>query len=277
MRWFPDGSGDGDTSRATDVAWMACAMASLGVDAIAVQEVLQHASGRAAMAELRRQLDALTGGRWVAHLDRCPSDGRQHVGWLVNEARVRVSRVTQLDALNPLGGCTGHLRPGLALYLEWPGGPDLHAVSVHLDSGTGARDHRHRAASLAAIERATRALRPRDADVVVLGDLNTMGREAPRLRAGDELADVDALLSGLQPAWRRVPSEVPCTELWRAGASHLDHVLVSASTREVIGSARVHGICGLGRCERPRGRAAALERLSDHCPLVVALTAEDRD
>lgn len=280
VRWFPDGSSRGPGDHATDVPHLACVIASLDVDAIALQEIMLHERGVRAIERLVSALDQRTGGRWRARFDGCPRDGRLHVGWLVNEARVRVEGVTQLDALNPVGGCRHRLRPGLAMYLRFANGPDLHAIVLHLDSGVEDRDYRNRGQSLVALEGAIAMLRPRDDDVLVIGDLNTMGRRAPAVSAQDELAVRDATLAGLTPALRRVESDVPCTAYYRRRGSLLDHALVSVAMVELPRSrvVEVTGACERYRCRLPRGaHPPSLERLSDHCPIVLQLDAADRD
>lgn len=281
LRWFPDGSTGGPSATPTDVEWAACILATLRADVVALQEIVLSDRGRAAVATLARRLGELTGGRFEARFDRCPRDGRQHVGWLVDVTRASIVAEEQLDAINPRGGCSHHLRPGHALYLRFARGLDLSAVVVHLDSGQEPRDSTNRRASFRAIAEAAGALsRARgDEDVLVLGDLNTMGCRdcSPRLEA---VAELEALDAAIAPRLRRVPASAACTELYRGEGSLLDHALVTAATREAAQSARVevHGPCAQHRCRVPRGaRPPMLDHLSDHCPLVLELDARDLD
>lgn len=280
VRWFPDGSSRGPSDEATDVDHLACAIAALDVDAVALQEIMLHARGRTAVERLVQRLDSHTGGSWRAEFDRCPRDGRQHVGWLVNQARARVEAVTQVDALNPMGGCSHHLRPGLAIRLRFSSGPDLSAISVHLDSGVEGHDFRHRTESLRALEGALAPLIREDADVLVMGDFNTMGQRAPQVSASQEIERLDATLAGLTPPLRRISSDVACTEYYRRRGGLLDHVLATVGMAEIAADARVRvaGPCARHRCALPRGvHPRALERLSDHCPIVIELAARDMD
>jgi endonuclease/exonuclease/phosphatase family metal-dependent hydrolase len=281
LRWFPDGSSGGPSATPTDVDWAACILATLRVDAIALQEIQLHARGLLAVDRLRERLAAHNGGTWEARFDTCPRDGRQHVGWLVDTSRARIVDTEQLDAVNPRGGCTNNLRPGLAAYVRFARGLDVSLVVAHLDSGQSPRDHGHRAASFGALVQAARALADRhgDADVLVLGDLNTMGCDecTPRIDAASETAALDVALS---PSIRRLNGDVPCTELYRGRGSLLDHVLATTRTTELARDARVevHGPCAQHRCQLPRGaRPPMLEHLSDHCPIVVELENADRD
>jgi endonuclease/exonuclease/phosphatase family metal-dependent hydrolase len=260
LRWFPDGGPDGPGARATDVDWMACAIASLGVDVLAVQEVLLHRRGRAAVARLRALLDAQTHGRWQARFDGCPRDGGvQHVGVLWNAARATLRAHRDLPSVNPTGRpCGGHLRPGFLADFD-VGGRPLRVLTVHLDSGRDPRDRRHRAASVRAL-----AAEATDRRLLVLGDFNAMGQSGGPARDRERAAMESTLgAAGLR---RLVPSP-DCTEFYRGRASPLDLAFASA---DLPASAEVAGPCASFACRLPRGvRPPALERLSDHCPLVV--------
>jgi len=279
LRWFPDGTSRGPSETPTDLEWVACLVATMRIDALAVQEMVLHARGRAAVERLIGHLNRLAGGSWRAVFDECPRDGRQHVGWLVDAAKVEVLETRQLDAVNALGGCRGNLRPGSAVRLRFSGGLDLWGIAVHLDSGRSPRDHANRRSGFDALVRAAAELGEADDDVVVLGDLNTMGCDGCPIPL-DARAEIAALDAALAARMERVAPTVPCTELYRGSGSLLDHVLVSRSMRELPNDARaeVHGPCASLRCELPRGvRPAMLDHLSDHCPLVVELDARDLD
>ncbi|MDQ3035966.1 MAG: endonuclease/exonuclease/phosphatase family protein, partial [Myxococcota bacterium] len=281
VRWFPDGHpGALDPARTTDVEWLACVITQLGVDAIALQEILLHERGRAALDQLRASLDRRTGGRWEAHDDGCPPDA-QHLVLLIDRARISAVRVETVAALNPTdrGACGRRLRPGLLARLSFRGGLDLALIDLHLDSGTTARDHGRRHLSLAQLPAIVGRLSAEDRDVVVLGDLNTMGCRdcAPRVDVPAELA---ALETELAAAGLRLlaPTE-RCTEYSGSHRALVDHVAVARSMEELPASARaeVHGICAALACRSAPPATAALQRLSDHCPLVIELEDVDRD
>ncbi len=279
VRWFPDGSSGGPSDRATDVEHLGCVLAWLALDAVALQEVRLDGRGERAIGQLTRALDRRTGGRWSARFDDCPRDGRQHLAWLYDASRVTAGHPVQLDVLNPTGGCDHHLRPGLAIHLAFPDGPDLHAITVHLDSGTEVRDYGNRRAAIDALPAALPTLRPVDPDVLVIGDLNTMGTQRPRVTAAEELAALDQRLAALAPPMRRLPTPVGCTEFYRGRGSLLDHAVVSASMAEATDAvSEATGPCARYRCALPRGaEPASLAHLSDHCPIVVRLSPHDLD
>ena len=275
LRWFPRGTARGnDQERRTDVRWMACAIASLEVDVLAVQEVLHDAEGRAALLDLRAGLDALTGGRWHAELDPC-SEGRQHVGLLYDARAVTLRDVQAVAALNPgRGACDRSLRPGLAAHARFADGSAALLIAVHLDSGVTPRDHDNRRRSVERLRAALLALQPRERprDVIVLGDFNTMGCRdcVPAVHADDELAAFDAALSRQQLKRLTVAAGAGCSQYYRGHAGLLDHVLVGERSRWARASRRAVGPCAeLAGAAPSRPRAPpAVAPPSDHCPLV---------
>jgi endonuclease/exonuclease/phosphatase family metal-dependent hydrolase len=278
VRWFPRGSANGkDRSERTDVAWLACAIALLDVDVLAVQEILSDLDGRRAALDLTARLDELTGGRYRLELDDCAGGGRQHVGLLWNEERVTMRALGSIAALNPTGEmCAGSLRPGFGGHARFADGTDLHVVSVHLDSGEQTRDFENRGRSVAALSDVISALATSDRDALVLGDFNAMGCDAcrPVVSAADELSALDAKLKaiGLE---RLVHDEADnrCSHYYRARAGLLDLAVASASIAGRVATTRADGVCTALRCERPgRGKGvAAWQNLSDHCPVVLEL------
>jgi endonuclease/exonuclease/phosphatase family metal-dependent hydrolase len=282
VRWFPDGRpGGSDPQRTTDLDWLGCAIAGLSVDAIALQEVLLHERGRAALDRLLTALDRRTGGRWQAIDDGCPPE-HQHLVFLVDTSRARIESHRTIAEFNPTGhACEQRLRPGLLVRLRFGGGLDLSVLALHLDSGTTPRDYARRRLSLARLAEVTRELAASDPDLLVVGDFNTMGCRGcdPRQSANAEIATLEGELAA---AGLRVlaPTE-RCTEYSGSHASLLDHVAASAAMTELPRQARaeVAGVCALLACRHPPRdpRPAALERLSDHCPIVVELEDVDRD
>jgi endonuclease/exonuclease/phosphatase family metal-dependent hydrolase len=289
VRWFPYGTADRkQPGQRTDLGWLACAIASLDVDLLAVQEFVQDAGGRSALAEVIARLDALTGGRWGADFDDCPGEGFQHVGLLFDSRRVELQSARTLAALNPgRSACDRSLRPGFGAYARFAGGgPDLYVVALHLDSGTTARDFSNRARSLPAISPALAELsrgRPPDRDVLVLGDFNNMGCSdcTPSVGARSELERVEADLAALGLRRLAAPAQHACSQYYRGKAGALDHIAASVGMEELAQQALVeaHGPCRDLECgPAARGEDVdAWQHLSDHCPLVIELTARDRD
>jgi endonuclease/exonuclease/phosphatase family metal-dependent hydrolase len=277
VRWFPDGNVDTHAD-GTDIEWLACVMLHLDASVVAVQEFREGDAKSRSVSALLSALGRLGGGSWDAAFDGCPGN-RQHVGFIFNKQRVTAEGFTRLDSLNPKGGCEGLLRPGFAGYFRFAGGPDLHVVSVHLKSGTQANDRTLRAESWRGLKRAYTQLQERfaDSDVVILGDLNTMG--GPGTSAAEELAELDEALSRQTPTWRRVNASAPCSQISRGRGALLDHVVVTQSAQELSPSTvtQVAGLCRELGCRRIDKELPALAQLSDHCPLSVELATEDVD
>lgn len=285
VAWFPDGRpGKQRAAAGTDIGWLACTIAELGVDVLAVQEFKAHPAARAALGELLAELGRLTGGRWQAELDRCGSDAGQHVGILYDERRVRANGWYTYASINPHGeACKNQLRPGFGGYLEFPGGLDLHLISVHLKSGPKRRSYELRRRSIegiAALYSQAQAAET-DTDVVIAGDLNTMGCRhcSPKVEAEAEIRGLDGQLRKL--GFRRVPGDLGCTEYYKGHGGTLDHFLASIGMRE-LGSgerASVGGYCAEASCRKleERHMPAAYDRLSDHCPIVLEVRDSDLD
>lgn len=281
IRWFPDGAARGPGAHATDLDWLACAIVALDVQVVAVQEIVQHVRGRAAMLDLLDRLDARTGGKWQHALDDCPGSGRQHVGFLWDATRVKVTGAEPVAALNPgAHACGKNLRPGYSVHARFVDGSDVHLVVVHFDSGVTARDYENRRTSLSRLSVAARQLTADgDPDVLVLGDFNTMGCKDCE-PAIDPAADVAALDTSATAAdMKRLDPDALCTEYHGSRPALLDHVLargpgvLAPDARVTVdGTCRDLGCRPLRRGEHP----AALERLSDHCPLVIELPARGR-
>lgn len=284
VRWFPDGvpGKRPPPDAATDLEWLACAIALLDVDVLAVQEFKTHPAAVAATAQLTAALDRSAGGRWRAAFDDCENVAGQHVGLLYDAARVSARGFTTYGGLNPHGvACQDQLRPGFGAHFRFPGGLDLHVISVHLKSGGERRSLTLRQRSVTALPGAVSEARAvvADEDVVFAGDFNTMGCGScsPPVSAGEELEDFRRRLVG--PGLRAVAPTVGCTEYFRGHGALLDHFVVAGALAELPAgaSAEVSGVCGAVACAPRRSRSLAEERLSDHCPLVLSLVDRDWD
>ncbi len=293
IRWFPDG-GPGATEQPTQIEWLACGVAWLGVDLLAVQEFKRGASDPA-VKRLITQLRRHTGDAWELLLDDCPSDNRQHVGVLYKADRLTLTRLASEPEVNPkanagsrrLGaggrGCAGRLRPGFGASVQHASGLDFELLVLHLKSGTDRGDYLMRRRSLsglgALLERRTRAAAERD--VVVLGDWNSMGCAgcSPPTNAAQERA---ALATEVSASGLRLLSAA-CTEYYKGKPGALDHIAISRSMAEAAGAElQVSGFCAEANCATvPRSSAAqspaAQQQLSDHCPVLVDLLATDLD
>ena len=279
IEWFPDH---------TDIAWLACAIAWLDVDLLAVSEMRDNERARARLAELLSELARLTGAVWQADLQRCGPAASQHTGFLWNAERLRLAAADDVWALNarargPEEPCAGWLRPGRHGYFlpARGGGPGFHAIAVHLKSGATPEDAAERGEALARLGQAMAALKRDGERVVLLGDFNSMGDGLPG-SAEAEVEGLYRLAAAAEPALA-APLPPACSEYYRARGGRrgegglLDHVLASGAMGAVAaGSARVSGYCALAGCAPispwvRRARPAAYLSLSDHCPVVLEL------
>jgi len=284
LHWFPDGTpGERPPDQAADLDWLSCAIAWLRVDVLAISEIKHGERAAAALETLRTRLSSLTGGRWLVVLDDCPRGSSQHVGLLYDERRARLGKTETLGVLNPHGTpCKDQLRPGLAGAFKFTGGLDLTVVAAHLKSGPERRSLELRARSFEAFGTAVtaaQALAGGDRDVLLIGDMNSMGCEkcSPKLAAHEELAAVDRILSASTPALRRLDAAPHCSHHYSGKATLLDWAAASGLVELPNDRAlSVSGYCAELACSG-RQPPQELRRLSDHCPIYVDITDVDRD
>jgi endonuclease/exonuclease/phosphatase family metal-dependent hydrolase len=280
LHWFPDGK-PGSGGSGADLHWLACAVWWLDADVVAVQEVKQTRQAELALGSLLVELSRLSGGRYRARVDDCGSRVPQHVGLIWNEARVQATELETVAALNPSGeACAKQWRPGLAARFRFPGGLDLLTISAHFKSMADLRSLELRRASFTALPGIALAneAKSRDPDLLLLGDLNTMGCEScsPPVTAQQELASV---AKTLEPAGLRlVPADAPGSHWHDGQTTLLDHALAAGRMRELAPRARSHvaGMCAAGTPARRLAKKVR-HRLSDHCPIVLDLTDRDLD
>ena len=287
VRWFPDGAPGhaSSQSKATNLQWFSCVVAWLEVDALALQELKGDFESRSKMDGVVDSLNRRTGGSWALELDTCPARLGQHVGWLINEARVKLQAKTEYGSINPQGeACAGQLRPGLGVTLAFPGGLDLHAISVHLKSGVEPRDIELRRRSWAAFPSvvSNEVAKSKDPDLLIVGDFNSMGCRTcgSPLESGSELAALDRELQTAEVPIRRLSSDFGCSHYYQRKPALLDQVLVTVGTRELEASAtaRVEGYCKKLQCQPFKGKEPEpYKHLSDHCPIVIELADRDLD
>jgi endonuclease/exonuclease/phosphatase family metal-dependent hydrolase len=286
IRWFPDGGpGKSESEHPTDTHWLACALAYLNADVVALEEVKAYPRAQQKLDEVRAQLDQLTRGSHRARLDDCQPVAAQHVGLLWNEKRVKAQDFDVFAQLNPLAGpCQDHLRPGLGARFRFPRGLDLEVIAVHLKSGDEPRAQELRARSLARLPSVLEAVKRRhkDDDLVVLGDFNTMGCSScsPAVAGAAERQSLAAGLAQASPPLTVLPTKPGCSQYYSGKAGLLDLVVATSAMRELGASAEVSasGLCGELACgSLPHSPPAAYRELSDHCPIVIDLLDQDLD
>ena len=279
IRFFPEPS--------TDVERTGQILADLDADLVAVQEIADPAT-LAAMLErvnadlARRTLESgvTPPRRYRFVLADSGGHGGQYVGYVYDENAVRLTDIQTLTRLQ----MTPDLRPGLfARAKSERGGLDFQIIVMHTDSGTKDRDYQNRLRWLDSLGVELGGRLDEDADVLVLGDLNTMGRLAegglPRVRAEQEIANLDDRVRDM--GLRRLSNAPACTEYYRGRGSLLDHILVTTAMAEAPSDAvaRVFGYCAAVDCQPVDQDRMPYDyaHVSDHCPVVIDLIDADRD
>lgn len=284
VRYFPDGSASGeDAAQRLDPDWLACSIALLDVDVLAVQEFRGTPRAQAAATQLIDSLNRRTGRSYKLELARCESEQAPRPGILYDSARGTVTSVETAADLSSDKRCTDSEVPGLTAYLSMPGGPNFHLIVIHAPAGNQRTAHGKRQANLRALNRLTHQLARSngDRDVVVTGDFNTSGCKdcAPAIDSVAETRSLDENIAGFQTPLRLIPANATCSFVLDNQPMLLDHFLVAKDMAEVSASATtlVSGYCGAAQCKDVLPTPDAETRMSDHCPLLLELPRGTRD
>ena len=286
IRWFPDGQpGSGDSNSKTDLDWLSCTIAWMDVDVLAVQEIKTTTGAIDAWDTVTRKLKNYTGDDWEVILNSCGDSNSQHLGFLYNKDKLKVSDRQEVWQYNgraegASNACQDNLRPGYLAYFEslTDDGFDFYAVSIHSDSGRRNKDLNTRQTAIERIDDVTAGLASIDGDFVILGDFNTMGIEGG-ISAEEEIKELKDKVATEIPGFKLLAVQPSCTHYYQKKPGWLDHILVSQDTTELLADkASVQGYCALNSCNSLSGSLPqAAETLSDHCPIVVDFENSDSD
>jgi endonuclease/exonuclease/phosphatase family metal-dependent hydrolase len=288
VRWFPIGQSSDQPenfAEPTDLDWLTCAIRWMQIDLLAIQESLATPEATTAWNTIIASLNTQTGATWRWYRQPCGRPDDHHLLLLWNDTRVSLSQFESLWQFNAKAqsaaqACTFGLRPGQYAWVQArdPKGIDFHVIALHLKSGPTvfALEERHKA--LNRIEQAIAPLLARDRDVVILGDMNTMG-------AGDshsqqyEVKNLRRKVAKNNPNFTTLDVQPQCSHYFRGRGNWLDHVLVSQEMDEVtVTTAQVTGYCAVAGCNRIQGDyPLAYRHLSDHCPVVFEVENRDLD
>jgi endonuclease/exonuclease/phosphatase family metal-dependent hydrolase len=169
------------------------------------------------------------------------------------------------------------LRPGLAVRLRSTTRPtfDFTVVELHLDAGRDDLEHRLEQMEIAAQWIAAWVETTGDPDVVLLGDLNTVG--GSNLGVGGELHLMDAAMEGV--GLHRLENATGCSQYWegpggRDGvftSSLLDHVYLRGLVAVAPARSWLH--CERFQCgdlvSRTGEEDGTFFDVSDHCPVTL--------
>ena len=286
IRYFPDSQEQTQTDpeKMTDVPWAACAIASLHVDVLAVQEFKRTAVAVQKQAELITRLNELTAGDWRLELAPCDPAEVQHPGFLYDAERVTGTHFREIPMLNPQPVCNNLASPGFGGYFKVTGGPDFHLIAVHLTAGNGLAGIEGRDQSLSTLQAVVDDARGvvSDTDIFFTGDFNTSGCPdcSPAVSSAEEVAQLAETVVAMPTPLKLLRASQSCSRHVDSDPPLLDHVVVAESAAEVPDDsiAKVTGICEATACGRLRNWLEdARDRLSDHCPVTVDLAAHDDD
>lgn len=288
IRWFPHGSPPDQPEPAaapTDLEWLACTLVWMQTDILVVQESLTTANARAAWDRMLTALEQQTGYTWQWSVQECGKPDGHHVGVLWNSSRLTLSAFQSLWSLNgratsSRNPCEGGLRPGHYAHVQSKRQPgaDFHLIGLHLKSGPTVFAVEARHAALNRIDAAVAPFLEMDKDVIILGDLNTMGA-GDRHSQRSELKYLRRKVAKETPGFDVLFPEPRCSHYFRGRGDWLDHVLVAKNMDEIrTQPARVTGYCAVAGCRRIKGDyPLAYQRLSDHCPVIIEVDNRDRD
>ena len=285
IRWFPHGSPPDRSVALTDLAWLACTLVWMQTDILVVQESLTTTEARSAWDRVLTVLAQRTGDAWQWSVQPCGKPDGHHVGVLWNASRVTLSAIQSLWRLNSKATsahnpCEGGLRPGLyaRVQAKHQPGADFHVIGLHLKSDPTVAAVEQRHAALNRIDSAVARFLEEDRDVILLGDLNTMGA-GDRHSQRAELKYLKRMVAKEAPGFDDLSPEPRCSHYFRGRGNWLDHVLVAKDMTEVrTRSARVTGYCAVAGCRRMKGAyPLAYRRLSDHCPVIIEIDNRDAD
>ena len=288
IRWFPHGSPPDQADHATmptDLEWLTCALVWMQMDILVIQESLTTTEARAEWDRVLTALEQRTGESWQWSVQSCGRPEGHHVGFLWNASRVTLSAFRSLwhfnskatSAQNP---CEGGLRPGhyARVQSKHQPGADFHMIGLHLKSGPTVSAVEQRHAALNRIDTAVAPFLKEDRDVIILGDLNTMGA-GDRRSQRSELKYLRRMVAKEAPGFDDLVPEPRCTHYFHGRGDWLDHVLVAKDMSEMRKrSARATGYCAVAGCRRIKGDyPPAYRRLSDHCPVIIEIDNRDLD
>ncbi len=288
IRWFPIGHPEdqqGQSAKPTDIDWLVCTLVWMQLDVLTVQETLATPLANTAWNTVTQLLEKYTGVKWKWYRQPCGRPNDHHIGLLWNDSRVELSQFESLWQFNSKANsakkaCTFGLRPGQYVRVQSriDNGADFHLIGLHLKSGPTVFAVEERQKALNRIDQTVAPLLKQDQDVIILGDFNTMGA-GDRQSQTTELKYLRRKVAKESPGFDDLKLKPQCSQYFRGQGGWLDHILVSKGMKEIPETrARVTGYCGVAKCKKIKGAyPASYRHLSDHCPVVVEITNQDKD
>ena len=224
LRWFPTGQSpdhQDSTITKTDLRWLACTIVWMQADILVVEESLNTIEAKQAWEKVIESLEATTGNSWRWSPQLCGKPEGHHVGFLWNSHRVDLSNVNSLWSFNikapsAKAPCAGGLRPGHYARVQSrdQNGVNFHLIGLHLKSGPTVFALEDRQKALNRIDQNVAPLVGQDRDVIIVGDLNTMGAGDSASRKS-ELKYVRRMVTKEKPGFHDLRITPQCTHYFR--------------------------------------------------------------
>ncbi len=279
------GQSDSGPGANKDVAWLACALAWLDPDAIAIQEIDGANDPMGALALLTEELKRQTKASWIPVLQSCKH--RQMLGFLVRQDAYQVLSSDDVWYLNTRArnaseACKG-LRPGLVVQVkarDTPAAKDhahqaISIVNLHADAGSRSSDYESREKLRQTLPHLAQdeAIVASDRRLIVLGDFNAIGNSTGISSSDEALAFAKAFAEIPTRPMTLATTGETCTYIWRSDCVAIDHIAIDRRFPNADQAAgRSFGYCTIAKQFGIGERSlAARELLSDHCPVVIDL------
>jgi endonuclease/exonuclease/phosphatase family metal-dependent hydrolase len=209
------------------------------------------------------------GHRFAYVLTKCSGKSEMHVGFLYDEARVRLASTREYPELDPGGGARcGDERSGLAARFEpVRGGRAFQLLVLHLVHGSERAQQTKRREQWGRAHRIAASL-AKEGPVAILGDVNSTGF------LDDKGGERSFILDEAKRAGLEVPtSDLKCTEYFQPKGqpftpSVLDHFVASPGFVRAR-AVQVHAFCAELACATTASPPLDYTAVSDHCPVTL--------
>ncbi|MBT4792377.1 MAG: hypothetical protein HON90_12470 [Halobacteriovoraceae bacterium] len=214
-------------------------------------------------------------------LSRCGGRGRQKIGFVYRNSKVKLDKVHEDNRLSDPGNITGEygcgrLRPAVVgMFTEKKSKEKFVIVGLHLKAGGTARSYDQRSKQYKIVARIVRELKYADyKNVLLMGDLNSTGF----ISFDEDYNNFQDML--LDTNMETSSKNLKCTSYWSGmnrsdnieESSVLDHVIFSENFLNYSQSkVQLHSHCKKARCQHVSAADLGISynEVSDHCPVSI--------